>query len=101
MTGTYLDEWRVSLKLTLSSINAPKRAGSVSDLTYIVDSREPIRTGSIATFPNFDVLSRGFKKVTDQLPHFNQDEYTRRHGQGNQPPNVLYFALRAFAPADD
>ncbi|KAH7335147.1 acetyl CoA carboxylase [Rhizoctonia solani] len=82
-------------------INSPKRAGSVSDLTYIVDSREPIRTGAIATFPNFDVLLKGFKKVAEQLPHFNSDEYSRRHGQGTQPPNVLYFALRAFTPADD
>ncbi|QRW03198.1 acetyl-CoA carboxylase [Ceratobasidium sp. AG-Ba] len=84
-----------------NGINTPKRAGSVSDLTYIVDSREPIRTGSIATFPNYDVLLNGFKKVAEQLPHFNTDEYSRRHGAGAQPPNVLYFALRVFAPSDD
>ncbi|CAE6455282.1 unnamed protein product [Rhizoctonia solani] len=82
-------------------VDAPKRSGSVSDLTYIVDSREPIRTGTIATFPNFDVLLNGFKKVAEQLPHFNPDDYSRRHGQGVQPPNVLYFALRVFVPSDD
>lgn len=73
----------------------------MSDLTYIVDSREPVRTGAIATFPNFDILLNGFGKVADQLPHFNVDDYARRHGPGTQPPNVLYFALRAFTPADD
>ncbi|CAE6428799.1 unnamed protein product [Rhizoctonia solani] len=82
-------------------VNSPKRAGSVSDLTYIVDSREPIRNGAIATFPNFDILQKGFRKVAEQLPHFNPDDYSRRHGQAAQPPNVLYFALRAFTPADD
>ena len=58
----------------------PKRAGSVSDLTYMINRHQsqPIRTGAIASFPTLDSLSRGFSKVAATLPVFDAEEHKRR-----------------------
>ncbi|QRV88055.1 acetyl-CoA carboxylase [Ceratobasidium sp. AG-Ba] len=102
--------WRFKLGLSSSppptpcfnsGINTPKRAGSVGDLTHIVNSRKLIHTGSIATSPNCDALLNGYEKVAEQLPHFNTDKYSCRHEAGAELPNALYFARHVCAPSDD
>ncbi|KAF9515737.1 hypothetical protein BS47DRAFT_1371957 [Hydnum rufescens UP504] len=67
-----------------------QRAGSVSDLTYMITKSqiEPIRTGVISSFPDASALEKGFNNL-------------QRHGGDAQAPNVLYIALRLFDPADD
>ncbi|KAH9933498.1 acetyl CoA carboxylase [Fomitopsis serialis] len=100
--------WRFNLPHTHSPPTTPslsnpaRRQASVSDLTYMINKhqKQPLRTGAIASFPNFTALSRGFDKVAGMLPHFDPHEFTQRYGS-NQPPNVLNMALRIFDPADD
>ncbi|KAF7965766.1 hypothetical protein HWV62_41984 [Athelia sp. TMB] len=82
---------------------APRRQGSVSDLTYLINrsQTQPIRTGALASFPNIAALSRGFEKVASMLPVFEAEEYRKRYGANNQPPNIMNLALRIFDEADD
>ncbi|TFY67580.1 hypothetical protein EVJ58_g1545 [Rhodofomes roseus] len=101
--------WRFNLPqshsppTTPSLSNPARRQASVSDLTYMINKhqKQPLRTGAIASFPNFAALSRGFDKVANVLPHFDPQEFTQRYGSNNQPPNVLNMAVRIFDPADD
>ncbi|TCD69094.1 acetyl-coenzyme-A carboxylase [Steccherinum ochraceum] len=89
---------------TLGRLNdPPRRQASVSDLTYMIDrhQKQPMRHGSIASFPNFEALSRGFNKVADTLPAFDPVEYRQRYGANSQPPNVLNMALRIFDETED
>lgn len=88
---------------SLSSNNAARRQGSVSDLTYMINKhqKQPLRTGAIASFPNLAALSRGFDRVAATLPAFDAEEFTQRYGSNNQPPNVLNLALRIFDEVDD
>ncbi|KZP16603.1 acetyl CoA carboxylase [Athelia psychrophila] len=82
---------------------APRRQGSVSDLTYMINKSQtqPIRTGALASFPNLDALAIGFDKVASMLPVFEPEEYRRRYGANNQPPNIMNLALRIFDEEDD
>ena len=81
----------------------PRRQGSVSDLTYLINRNQsqPIRTGAIASFANLAALTRGFEHVAETLPLFDEAEHRQRHSTANQPPNVLNLALRIFNEADD
>ncbi|QRV88074.1 acetyl-CoA carboxylase [Ceratobasidium sp. AG-Ba] len=83
------------------NINTPKRAGSVGDLTHIVNSRKLIHTGSIANSLNCDALLNAYEKVAEQLPRFNIDKYSCRHEAGAELPNALYFARHVCAPSND
>ncbi|KAF8329498.1 acetyl CoA carboxylase [Cantharellus anzutake] len=80
-----------------------QRAGSVSDLTYMIpkSSIEPIRTGVISAFPNAKALRDGFFNIIHLLPPFSIDEFRQRHGSDAQAPNVVYIPLRIFEPEDD
>ncbi|KAJ7449654.1 acetyl-CoA carboxylase [Mycena latifolia] len=84
-------------------LSEPKRSGSVSDLSYMINRHQsqPVRTGTIASFPTLATLSRGFSKVAATLPAFDPAEYRRRHGSNIQPPNVMNIALRIFNDEDD
>jgi acetyl-CoA carboxylase / biotin carboxylase 1 len=88
---------------TYSSEMVNRRAGSVSDLTYMINRHQsqPVRHGAIASFPNLATLSRGFAEVASLLPQFDPAEYRERYGSNSQPPNVLNLALRIFNDADD
>ncbi|KAI0796098.1 acetyl CoA carboxylase [Abortiporus biennis] len=81
----------------------PRRQASVSDLTFMIDrhQKQPLRHGSIASFPNFETLARGFDKVAHTLPAFDPSEHQQRYGGSNEPPNVLNMALRIFDEKDD
>ncbi|KAH7926428.1 hypothetical protein BV22DRAFT_1087097 [Leucogyrophana mollusca] len=101
--------WRFNLGQSHSppatpSVTAPdpRRQGSVSDLTYLINRNQsqPVRTGVIASFSDLAALSRGFEKVASMLPAFEVDEFRQRYGS-NQPPNVMNLALRIFDQADD
>lgn len=80
-----------------------QRAGSVSDLTYMISKSQiqPIRSGAIASFPDKDTLTKGFNDIAKLLPSFDAKEIKGRHGTEAQPPNVLYIALRIFDDQDD
>ncbi|KAJ7334069.1 acetyl-CoA carboxylase [Mycena albidolilacea] len=101
--------WRFSLGQSHSPPSTPqlriepKRSGSVSDLSYLINRHQsqPVRTGAIASFPTFATLSRGFSKVAATLPAFDPVEHRRRYGSSIQPPNVMNVALRIFNDADD
>ncbi|KAL0953702.1 hypothetical protein HGRIS_004895 [Hohenbuehelia grisea] len=102
--------WRFNLGQSHSPPSTPRitfgenrRAGSVSDLTYLINRNQsqPIRVGAIASFPNFEALARGFEKVSSMLPSFDQEEFRQRYGQNSQPPNVVNIALRVFNEEDD
>ncbi|KAJ7066657.1 acetyl-CoA carboxylase [Mycena amicta] len=82
---------------------APKRSGSVSDLSYMINRHQsqPVRTGAIASFPTLDALSRGFAKVAASLPVFDVEEDRRRYGSTIEPPNVMNIALCIFNKDDD
>ncbi|KAF8892047.1 acetyl CoA carboxylase [Infundibulicybe gibba] len=80
--------WRFNLGQSHSPPSTPRisfgenrRAGSVSDLTYMINR-------AIASFPNLEALARGFSKVADMLPSFDADEYRQRYGSNSQPPNA-------------
>ena len=78
-----------------------RRQASVSDLSYMMTRhREPLRSGAIASFPNYSALSRGFTKIVKALPVFNTAESQIQYNS-IQPPNVLTIALRVFEEADD
>ncbi|KAI9464497.1 acetyl CoA carboxylase [Lactarius psammicola] len=81
----------------------PRRHGSVSDLTYMINRNQsqPVRTGAIASFVNLDALTRGFEHVAETLPLFDEAEHRQRYGTTSLPPNVLNLALRVFNEADD
>ncbi|KAI9509668.1 acetyl CoA carboxylase [Russula earlei] len=81
----------------------PRRHGSVSDLTYLINlnQSQPVRTGAIASFANLDALTLGFEHVAATLPLFDQAEHRQRYGTNSQPPNVLNLALRIFNEVDD
>jgi acetyl-CoA carboxylase/biotin carboxylase 1 len=81
----------------------PRRHGSVSDLTYLINRNQsqPVRTGAIASFANLDALALGFEHVAATLPLFEEAEHYQRYGPNSQPPNVLNLALRIFNTADD
>ncbi|KAF8647743.1 hypothetical protein AX16_006578 [Volvariella volvacea WC 439] len=85
------------------TVGPPRRAGSVSDLTYMINrnQKQPVRTGAIASFPNLETLARGFERVVSTLPHFDPDEYRQRYGSNSQPPNVVNIALRIFDESDN
>jgi acetyl-CoA carboxylase/biotin carboxylase 1 len=85
------------------SSDSPRRHGSVSDLTYLIDRNQsqPVRTGAIASFANLDALALGFDQVAATLPLFDEVEHHQRYGANSQPPNVLNLALRIFNTADD
>ncbi|KAG6916120.1 hypothetical protein DXG01_008351 [Tephrocybe rancida] len=102
--------WRFNLGQSHSPPSTPRmsfgenrRSGSVSDLTYMINRHQsqPVRTGTIASFPNIDALSRGFERVVSMLPTFDNDEFCQRYGPGSQPPNVVNVALRIFRDEDD
>ena len=61
----------------------------------------PVRTGAVASFPNFEAFEKGFEKVVQLLPTYDSHEFAQRHGGDTQPPNVLNVALRIFDSADD
>ncbi|KAH9992745.1 acetyl CoA carboxylase [Russula compacta] len=81
----------------------PRRHGSVSDLTYLINRNQsqPVRTGAIASFANLDALALGFEHVAETLPLFDEAEHRQRYGVNSQPPNVLNLALRIFNEAND
>jgi acetyl-CoA carboxylase/biotin carboxylase 1 len=85
------------------SSDSPRRHGSVSDLTYLINRNQsqPVRTGAIASFANLDALTLGFEQVAESLPLFDEAEHHQRYGANDQPPNVLNLALRIFNTADD
>ena len=85
------------------SSDSPRRHGSVSDLTYLINRNQtqPVRTGAIASFANLDALVLGFEQVAETLPLFDEAENHQRYGANSQPPNVLNLALRIFNTADD
>ncbi|KAJ6493608.1 acetyl-CoA carboxylase [Mycena vitilis] len=102
--------WRFSLGQSHSppstprlNLEAPKRSGSVSDLSYLINRHQsqPVRSGAIASFPTLAALSRGFGKVAATLPAFDPVESRRRYGNNVQAPNVMNIALRIFDNADD
>ncbi|KAJ7252734.1 acetyl CoA carboxylase [Mycena haematopus] len=101
--------WRFSLGQSHSPPSTPrlglepKRSGSVSDLSYLINRHQsqPVRTGAIASFPTFATLSLGFSKVAATLPAFDPVEHRRRYGSNIQAPNVMNIALRIFNDADD
>ncbi|RDB23409.1 Acetyl-CoA carboxylase [Hypsizygus marmoreus] len=102
--------WRFNLGQSHSPPSTPRisfgqnrRAGSVSDLTYMINRHQsqPVRTGAIASFPNLQALSRGFDKVASMLPAFDVEEFSQRYGGNSQPPNVINIALRIFEEEDD
>lgn len=66
-----------------------------SDLSYMISKShiQPIRTGALASFPNFAALAKGFDKVPALLPLFDAVEFSARHSDDSQPPNVINFAL--------
>lgn len=88
------------LILFFSSVD--RRAGSVSDLSYLVSrsQSQPVRTGVISSFPDFECMARGFDSVASQLPVFDVQEYKQRYNT-TQPPNVVNIALRLFNSEDD
>ncbi len=85
------------------SSESPRRHGSVSDLTYLINRNQsqPVRTGAIVSFANLDALALGFEHVAATLPLFDEAEHHQRYGANSQPPNVLNLALRIFNTADD
>lgn len=85
------------------SSDSPRRQGSVSDLTYLINRNQsqPVRTGAIASFANLDALARGFDQVAATLPLFDEAEHHQRYGANSQPPNVLNLALRIMNTTDD
>ncbi|KAK0238625.1 acetyl CoA carboxylase [Armillaria nabsnona] len=87
----------------IAAFGEPRRSASVSDLTYLISKSQaqPIRTGAIASFPDFAALVRGFGKVASMLPPFDAEEHQERHGKDDQPPNVINIALRLFNKEDD
>ncbi|KAF7370658.1 hypothetical protein MSAN_00698800 [Mycena sanguinolenta] len=101
--------WRFSLGQSHSPPSTPrlglppKRSGSVSDLSYMINRHQsqPVRTGAIASFPTFAALSLGFSHVAATLPAFDPVEHRRRYGSNVHPPNVMNIALRIFNDADD
>ncbi|KAF9244091.1 acetyl-CoA carboxylase [Melanogaster broomeanus] len=80
----------------------PRRQGSVSDLTYLLNRNQsqPVRTGVFASFSDLPALSNGFEKVAGLLPIFDPDEFRQRYGS-TEPPNVMNLALRIFDNPDD
>ncbi|OCB90590.1 acetyl CoA carboxylase [Sanghuangporus baumii] len=101
--------WRFKLGQSYGAPTTPtfaksnQRPASVSDLTYMVDrfNAQPERLGAMTSFPNFDVLEKGFENAAALLPDFNALEFSRRYGGDAQPPNVLNIALRIFEEEDD
>ncbi|EDR14651.1 ACC1, acetyl-CoA carboxylase, cytosolic [Laccaria bicolor S238N-H82] len=87
----------------LSGGEPPRRAASVSDLTFMINRHQsqPVRIGAIASFPNLPSLSKGFNKVVSMLPVFDKQEFSERYGANNDAPNVVNIALRIFRPEDD
>ena len=81
----------------------PRRQASVSDLTYMIDrnQKQPVRSGAIAAFSDFDSFASGFDKVVELLPGFDSLEFRQRYGDNSKPPNVLDYALRIFDAAGD
>lgn len=79
------------------------RHGSISDLTYLINRNQvqPTRTGALASFPNFESLSRGFADLANVLPSFEVGAHRNRYGQDAHAPNVLNYALRIFKDSDD
>lgn len=61
----------------------------------------PVRSGAIASFPNFFALEKGFEKVAENLPCFDMQEAIRRQTGAAQPPNVMNVAMRIFDLKDD
>ncbi|KIP02998.1 hypothetical protein PHLGIDRAFT_130424 [Phlebiopsis gigantea 11061_1 CR5-6] len=80
----------------------PRRQASVSDLSYMITThqKQPLRTGALASFSDFQTLSQGFSRIAELLPVFDPLEYRQRYGD-NQPPNVLNYAVRIFNEKDD
>ncbi|PPQ90739.1 hypothetical protein CVT25_010128 [Psilocybe cyanescens] len=81
----------------------PLRSASVSDLTYMINRHQsqPVRTGTIASFPNVKAMAKGFDKVVSMLPAFDGQEFSERYGANSQAPNVVNIALRIFRDEDD
>ncbi|KIK95000.1 hypothetical protein PAXRUDRAFT_413240 [Paxillus rubicundulus Ve08.2h10] len=101
--------WRFNLGRSHSppatpSVTAPdpRRQGSVSDLTYLINRNQsqPIRTGVIASFSDLPALSQGFEQTAALLPVFDVNEFRHRYGS-SEPPNVMNLALRIFDKAND
>ncbi|KIJ20620.1 hypothetical protein PAXINDRAFT_165527 [Paxillus involutus ATCC 200175] len=101
--------WRFNLGRSHSppatpSVTAPdpRRQGSVSDLTYLINRNQsqPVRTGVIASFSDLPALSKGFERTAALLPVFDVNEFRHRYGS-SEPPNVMNLALRIFDKADD
>lgn len=63
--------------------------------------KQPVRTGAIAVFDNFDSLTASFDRIVNLLPGFDPLEFRQRYGSNSQPPNVLNYALRIFDSKDD
>ncbi|KDQ18913.1 hypothetical protein BOTBODRAFT_28387 [Botryobasidium botryosum FD-172 SS1] len=105
--------WRFKIGQSSSPPSTPRidsfrdnsRTGSVSDLTYMnVRSSSqitPIRNGAMGSFPNLEILEKGFEHICKLLPFFDFDLFKMRHGENAAPPNVLYLAVRIFDPKDD
>lgn len=62
---------------------------------------QPIRTGALASFPDFNTLVKGFDKTVTLLPVFDAKDFAQRYSGDSQPPNVLNIALRISEPEDD
>lgn len=65
------------------------------------NQKQPVRSGAIAAFDDYESFAAGFDKVVELLPGFDPLEFRQRYGDNSQPPNVLNYALRIFDPADD
>jgi acetyl-CoA carboxylase / biotin carboxylase 1 len=65
------------------------------------NQKQPIRTGAIAAFNNFESFATGFDKIVNLLPGLDYLEFRQRYGDASEPPNVLNYALRIFERQDD
>ncbi|PPQ91899.1 hypothetical protein CVT25_000706 [Psilocybe cyanescens] len=76
----------------------PLRSASVSDLIYMINRHQsqPVRTGTIASFPNVKAMAKGFDKVVSMLPSFDGHEFSERYGANSQAPNIVNIVLRIF-----
>ncbi|KAH8832774.1 acetyl CoA carboxylase [Flagelloscypha sp. PMI_526] len=110
--NSHIVTWRFNLGKSPSPPSTPlsatprdsfQRQGSISDLTYLIgrNQAQPTRTGALASFSNFDALSKGFADLARALPVFDAGVYQDRYGQDTHSPNVVNYALRIFKQEDD
>jgi acetyl-CoA carboxylase/biotin carboxylase 1 len=73
------------------------RIASVSDLNYIVHSKqEPVRFGLMTSYSELANLKAGLPGLLARYPQFNHDEFVDKYGASARHPHVLNVALRLF-----